>query len=47
LCGTDIECKQQCQLGNPVGIPSYDAMTRCLYCEQCPTTCVGYRPCGL
>lgn len=47
LCGADLECKQQCELGNPVGVTAYDAMTRCLYCEQCPTTCAGYRPCGL
>lgn len=46
LCGTDLECKQQCEISNPVGVQPYDAMTRCLYCEQCPKACVGYRPCG-
>lgn len=46
LCGADIECKQQCEIGNPVGIQAYDAMTRCLYCDHCSSTCAGYRPCG-
>ena len=45
LCGTDLMCKQQCVDQNPNGIAAYDAATRCLYCNQCPSDCAGYRKC--
>ena len=45
LCGTDLMCKQQCVDQNPGGLAAYDAATRCLYCDQCPSDCAGYRKC--
>ena len=45
ICGTDVGCKEMCVNNNPNGVADYEAATRCLYCDECPKDCAGYRPC--
>jgi hypothetical protein len=44
-CSGDLECQQQCYLANPDGVDGYEAVTKCVYCAQCPNACKGYRTC--
>ncbi|MFO0757703.1 MAG: hypothetical protein U0359_14495 [Byssovorax sp.] len=45
VCGTDQTCQQQCYQGNADGVSTYNAMIKCLYCDQCPKDCSGYVNC--
>lgn len=45
LCGADLACKQGCVDGNPAGINDYLTVTKCIYCDECPADCAGYRSC--
>lgn len=45
ICGADLECRDQCFLFNPEGVQSWDAASRCLYCDVCASDCAGVRPC--
>jgi hypothetical protein len=44
-CGADLDCKQDCVAANPNGAADYEAATRCVYCQECPVDCAGYRVC--
>jgi hypothetical protein len=45
MCQGDLSCEQGCYTGNPSGATTYQALDDCLYCEQCPNDCSGYRDC--
>jgi hypothetical protein len=45
LCGGDLGCQQDCYTGNQQGIAAYNALADCLYCDQCPGDCAGFRDC--
>lgn len=45
MCGSDGECKSQCEYANPVGVSPYYAAKGCMYCTACPKKCAGYMAC--
>jgi len=45
LCAADLECRDQCFIYNPEGVQSWEAASRCLYCEVCVSDCAGTRSC--
>ena len=46
MCGSSQSCRDQCYAANPGGVAMFVAAERCLYCEQCPVDCAGYRDCS-
>jgi len=46
ICGADLDCREQCYLGNPAGVAPYKAANDCLYCDECPSDCSGAYSCN-
>jgi hypothetical protein len=45
ICGGLVDCENDCRNNNPNGITLYNAKLDCLYCQQCPGDCAGFRTC--
>jgi hypothetical protein len=45
VCGSNYDCREQCYLGNPIGVDLYNALLDCLYCVECRTDCAGTMDC--
>lgn len=44
-CGPGPDCRDTCYAANPGGTSDYDAVSQCLYCQQCPSDCPGVITC--
>jgi hypothetical protein len=46
LCNGIVQCENDCYQNNQAGLPKFNALGTCLFCDACPTNCVGLAVCN-
>jgi hypothetical protein len=45
LCGSGVQCQNDCYSANSQGRALHDTLRECLFCEACPNDCAGFTTC--